>query len=180
MPETSTHVALLRGINVGGQNVIRMQDLTRAIEAMGFSAVRTYIQSGNVLLATPETDRALLTRRLEHGLTEAFGYAARVVVRSRADLAATVAAMPPVFADATWKHNVCFLTDALDDPGVVLRFPLKPDIESVTYEPGVLFWSAWIETLTRSTMLKLSARREYQEMTVRNPNTTRKLLELFG
>ena len=54
------YAALLRGINVGGNNVIRMADLKASFEAMGLRDVGTYIQSGNVVFSSPATDRARL------------------------------------------------------------------------------------------------------------------------
>ena len=92
----------------------------------------------------------------------------------------TVARFPKIFENPDWKHNVIFLSSAIDSKTIVKQFILKPDIEQLFYAPGVLFWSAQWEFATKSTMLKLSSRKEYQEMTVRNVNTTRKLLELMN
>src|SRR5512141_1230690 len=75
------YVALLRGINVGGNNLIRMADLRACLEADGFDDVRTYIQSGNVVF-TASGGPATLTERLERTLSAAFGYEATVAVRS--------------------------------------------------------------------------------------------------
>jgi len=59
------YVALLRGINVGGKNIIKMSDLKRTFEAMGLCRVQTYIQSGNVLFESNEKEK-LLRKRIEH------------------------------------------------------------------------------------------------------------------
>lgn len=68
------YVALLRGINVGGKNLIRMPDLKRCFEEMGFADVVTYIQSGNVIFAAGDAagDRAGIVQRIEAGLAERF------------------------------------------------------------------------------------------------------------
>src|SRR5436190_20834855 len=79
----SSYVALLRGINVGGRNPIKMPALKDCFEANAFEDVATYIQSGNVLFTSPETRASELTRRIEAMLAEAFGYEATVVVRNR-------------------------------------------------------------------------------------------------
>jgi uncharacterized protein (DUF1697 family) len=68
MASSDRYVALLRGINVGGRNRIRMADLVAGFEAAGFEEVRTYIQSGNVLFGTGSGDRAALIERVEAGL----------------------------------------------------------------------------------------------------------------
>ena len=78
-----TYVALLRGINVGGKNLIRMPALKAAFEDDGFEDVATYIQSGNVVFAAPATRATELTHRIETMLAEAFDYVPTVVVRSQ-------------------------------------------------------------------------------------------------
>lgn len=174
-----TYLALLRGINVGGNNIIKMEALRAEFEKLGFLAVRTYIQSGNVLFESELTNVLKIEKVLEKGLSEAFEYRAKVFVRSKRQLAETVDHFPPLFADSTWKHNVIFLSDEIDSKNILNRFEIKREIEQVIYHQGVLFWSAKLSGLTRSTMIKLSARKEYQEMTIRNLNTTKKLLELM-
>lgn len=79
----TTYVALLRGINVGGKNLIGMPALKACFEENGFDDVSTYIQSGNVLFASRDTPSAALTPRIEKMLAEAFEYVPTVVVRSK-------------------------------------------------------------------------------------------------
>ena len=90
MPER--YLALLRGINVGGKNLIGKDDLRRCFEDLGFERVRTYIQSGNVLFRAPVADVAELNARVERRLSERFAYAARSVVLSHAGYTAALAA----------------------------------------------------------------------------------------
>jgi uncharacterized protein (DUF1697 family) len=82
-----THVALLRGINVGGQNKVGMAELRQVVTSLGHSDVATYIQSGNVVFSTGETGTAALAEALEQAITAAFGIRPRVVVVSRDELA---------------------------------------------------------------------------------------------
>lgn len=173
-----SYVALLRGINVGGNNVIKMEKLREVFEGMGFSSVKTYIQSGNVLFASNDEDQNTLEKKIEKTLSSIFSYEAKVLVRSKIQLEETVAHFPKIFENPDWKHNVIFLTQALDTKDVPDRFAIKEAIEHLSYFPGVLYWSAKMDAITKSTMLKLSTRKEYKEMTVRNVNTTRKLLAL--
>jgi Protein of unknown function (DUF1697) len=79
----TTYVALLRGINVGGKNLIKMPELKACFEQNGFADVATYIQSGNVLFASPASRNASMTDRIEEMLAESFDYVPTVVVRSR-------------------------------------------------------------------------------------------------
>ena len=83
----ASHVALLRGINVGGRNKVPMADLREVVTSLGHTGVSTYIQSGNVLFSTAEDDNAKLASALEAAITEAFGLRSSVVVLSRDELA---------------------------------------------------------------------------------------------
>ncbi|HJY66025.1 MAG TPA: DUF1697 domain-containing protein [Streptosporangiaceae bacterium] len=83
----ATHVALLRGINVGGRNKVPMAELREVVVSLGHTGVTTYIQSGNVLFTTSEDDPAKLAAALEAAIAEAFGVRSPVVVLSREDLA---------------------------------------------------------------------------------------------
>jgi uncharacterized protein (DUF1697 family) len=76
------YVTLLRGINVGGKNLIKMSELKACFETLGFEDVSTYIQSGNVLFSTTRSGQAKLTSLVEEALSKAFNYQSRVVVRS--------------------------------------------------------------------------------------------------
>ena len=90
----ATHVALLRGINVGGRNKVPMADLREVVTSLGHTGVTTYIQSGNVLFSTAETDTAELAAALEAAIEERFGIWASVVVLSRDELADVLAGNP--------------------------------------------------------------------------------------
>ncbi len=91
------YVALLRGINVGGKNKIRMADLAACFEAHGHADVRTYIQSGNVMFRSREADRATLTAGIEEMLSSTFGYSAVVTLRSHEELRLVVDGAPGSF-----------------------------------------------------------------------------------
>ena len=86
--------ALLRGINVGGRNKVPMADLREVVTSLGHTGVTTYIQSGNVLFSTADTDTAKLAAALESAIGERFGIWASVVVLSRDQLAEVLAGNP--------------------------------------------------------------------------------------
>jgi uncharacterized protein (DUF1697 family) len=90
----ASHVALLRGINVGGRNKVPMADLREVVTSLGHTDVSTYIQSGNVLFSTADTDTAKLAAALESAIEDRFGIWSSVVVLSRDDLAGVLAANP--------------------------------------------------------------------------------------
>jgi uncharacterized protein (DUF1697 family) len=92
-----THVALLRGINVGGNNKVAMADLREVVASLGHTEVSTYIQSGNVLFTAHEGPAAAATALaadLERAIEKAFGLRLRVVVLSRGELAQVISDNP--------------------------------------------------------------------------------------
>ena len=90
----ASHVALLRGINVGGKNKVPMAELREVVTSLGHTGVSTYIQSGNVLFTTEETDTAELASALEAAIAGRFGINPAVVVLSRDELARILGANP--------------------------------------------------------------------------------------
>lgn len=91
---SGTHVALLRGLNVGGKNRLDMKALAAAFEAAGAADVRTYIQSGNVVFRAPAAKVARVGAAAIERLRAEHGLAVPVVLRSAAELSAAVAANP--------------------------------------------------------------------------------------
>ena len=102
-------VALLRGINVGGKTTLPMADLRRCAEDLGYEGVRTYIQSGNLLLRTSQP-AATVARDLAAAVAALGGVAPAVMVRTRAQLAKVVDSSPFPGADPAHRHVV--FTDA--------------------------------------------------------------------
>jgi uncharacterized protein (DUF1697 family) len=103
----STHVALLRGINVGGRTKVPMKDLRATFEALGFTDVATYIQSGNVVFDAKSAPKAAA---IEGRIARTFGFDIAVVLRTPKELAGVIDANP--FPDDTAKVHVMFLNQA--------------------------------------------------------------------
>jgi uncharacterized protein (DUF1697 family) len=118
----TTWLALLRGINVLGNNKVPMKALASALEGAGFKTVRTYIQSGNVLFNASGNARAIASR-IEQLVERNFGCAPTVLVISRAELAAAIRANP--FQGAHENHKLLHLY-------FLAARPKSPDIESLT------------------------------------------------
>jgi uncharacterized protein (DUF1697 family) len=81
-----TYIAFLRGINVGGKRLIKMEDLRRVFESMRFKNVRTFIASGNVIFDSPELDRRAIAKKIERTLFKAFGHEVPVVLLTVSEL----------------------------------------------------------------------------------------------
>jgi uncharacterized protein (DUF1697 family) len=173
-------VALLRGVNVGGKNNLSMSALKGNLSQTGFQDVATYINSGNVLFTSSETDARKLETKIERVLTTQHKLDCKVVVRSLSEMEKLVKSLPASWkGDEEWAHNVMFLRHAIDSKEVLKELAPKAGIEKVLYRPGTVLWSARRSDIKQSSMNKLSSRKIFQDMTVRNPNTTRKLFDLM-
>lgn len=173
------YVALLRGINVGGKNLINMQDLRTCLEDAGFRRVSTYINSGNVLFEATGADTQVLEVQIEKLLGVRFGFIPKAVVRSKEQIIQVIKDLPKIWSTKLdQKCNVIFLKQEIDSHEILNELSIKPDIEALEYKPGVLYWSAKTSDLTKSSMTKLSKSPFFQGMTVRNINTVRKINEL--
>lgn len=113
MATGTRHLALLRGINVGGKNLVKMADLRGAFEGMGFGEVSTFIASGNVLFRAPRQRRAELAARVEKELTSRFGTELRVVILSDSQLRRVVDEAPRGFGSPDLRCDVIFLRKPL-------------------------------------------------------------------
>lgn len=179
MPDTC-HIALLRGINVGGNNIIKMTDLKTGFEEMGFNDIATYIQSGNVLFKTKSTDKASLIRKIEKGLSERFGYQSRIVLITQPQLKKIVTAAPEGFGTDPdqYRYDVLFLKEPLTADEAIQSINLREGVDQAYKGNGVLYFSRLISKAGQSYLNKLITLPVYKEMTIRNWNTTTKLLAL--
>jgi uncharacterized protein (DUF1697 family) len=175
------HIALLRGINVGGHNKVPMADLRRVLEEAGFEDVKTYVQSGNVALSAAEKSPGKVGRKVQKAIEDAFGLDIAVVVRSRDEIAALVEDDPlgDVATDPKYRI-VVFLAEKLDrtrladvDPDEFApeAFALRDD-EIVMWAPDGQRDSKLVKTLTE--------KRTGVVGTARNWRTVEKLLDLAG
>ena len=175
------YAALLRGINVGGKNIIKMTDLKACLEAQGFKDVRTYIQSGNVLFSAAGADQVRLTKRIEESLSKTFNYQSRVVVRSLKQMKEIVTHAPKGFGSepATYRYDVIFLKEPLTAARAMESVTTKEGIDQAFAGKSVLYFSRLISRATQSHLTRIIALPVYQSMTIRNWNTTTKLLSMM-
>lgn len=181
VPKSRRHLALLRGINVGGSNVIKMAALKASFEEMGFSDVATYIQSGNVVFSTPTVERARLEGTIEAALAKRFAYTARVVVVPLGALRRVVKEAPGGFGarpDA-YRYDVIFVKAPLTPRKALKVVETKPGVDEVAAGRHALYFSRLISKATQSRLARIVMKPEYKYMTIRNWNTTTKLLELL-
>lgn len=134
------YIALLRGINVGGHQ-IKMDVLRGLFADLGFTAVGSYIQTGNVFFDSDETDRAVLRAQIEAHLQASLGYAVATCLRTVEEFAAVLALDP--FAGIELRSDMRFSVSFLAEPvAVAADLPYttpKGDFALVGMTPSELF-----------------------------------------
>ncbi len=175
------YLALLRGINVGGNNIIKMVDLKACFESMGLTDVVTYIQSGNVIFKSAEKDKAKLTTKIEAGLTERFNYGARLVIVTHKQLKQAVEESPRGFGKEPdkFRYDVIFLKEPVTPKEAMKSVSVKEGLDNAYTGIDVLYFSYLLSRATQSRLPKIAGMPVYQSMTIRNWNTTTKLLALM-
>jgi uncharacterized protein (DUF1697 family) len=175
-----TYVALLRGINVGGKNRVEMAKLKLVFEKLGFENVKTYINSGNIIFKTSSSDKTDLTKKIEAEIENYFGFQVSVLLRNLVDITKLTQAIPPAWVnDQDIKCDVMFLWGDIDNHNILGQLPINSSLEDVKYFPGAVVWRIDRSKLSQSRMLKLIGTDIYKKLTIRNPNTVRKLYELM-
>jgi len=176
----TAYIALLRGINVGGKNKIEMKALKTAFVEAGFSDVRTYINSGNVLFRSDKNEATVKTV-CETSIAENFNLDIPVCVISVADLRAAVSHAPGWWGhDHDSKHNAIFVILPMTTAEVLSQIGnISSEYEKIDYHGRVIFWSAPMATFSRTRLTKIVQNKSvYNAITVRNANTAFKLADL--
>lgn len=174
------YVALLRGINVGAHNRVKMEQLRSSLEALGYGEVRTYIQSGNAVFRSEKREPVRISQAIEQKLREAFGFSVTVITRSREELFSIIEGNPFLNEKIieNFKLHVMFLPTA---PDTVAREELK----QLTSEPdqccliGKNLYLYLPHGVARSSLENNAiARRHLGRGTMRNWNTISALYKL--
>jgi uncharacterized protein (DUF1697 family) len=173
-------ISLLRGINVGGHHRIKMEPLGKLYASLGLEAPQTYLQSGNVLFRTSETDLGSLATRIEDALDRRFGFRPDVILRTSSELRDVVARNP--FARRRDIDPRKLLVTFLDgDPGEDARRKLlavKTDTEELRVGHRELY-IYYLQGMARPKLSPALIEKTLQTRgTGRNWNTVQKLLEL--
>jgi len=174
-------IALLRGINVGGQKKVPMARLRELMEGLGYEDVSTYVQSGNVVFSSPKKASSVLAAEIENALEAEFGFDVSVLVRSRDELAAVVKANPlKSVAKDRARYHVLFLSGKVAAKRLDTIEPKDFEPQRfVVAEREIYMWTP--DGIGRSKLAQaLSDKRLGVTVTGRNWRTVEKLLALAG
>lgn len=174
------YVALLREINVGGTNLIKMEDLKSVFGEMNFSGVKTYIASGNVIFNSPEKDQAKLAKRIEKKLAEKYKTDLRLVIVSYKNLNKIIEAAPAGFItdSKTHRYDVWFLREPLTVKELLEQVKPREGVDTISGGKGVVYTSRLNSMLGKSWFTKISKLPSYENITIRSWNTVVKLTAL--
>ncbi len=164
---------------MGGKNPVPMADLRDALTVHGFTGVRSYIASGNILLSAVDTSSDRVQEQLEELLRNDFGVDTRVLVLPQGRWLAIAAAVPPAWQnDSDQKSDILFLFPQDDTPDVIHRLAPREGVDDVRYVPGAVLWNVERRNQTRSALNRIVGTSIYRNLTIRNVNTVRKLTEM--
>jgi uncharacterized protein (DUF1697 family) len=177
--ENMKFIALLRGINVGGNNSVAMPDLKVCFEAIGFKNVVTYINSGNVIFEYEQEDAVELAEKCEKAIEKQFGFHVVCSVITTDELLEALKHAPKWWNNGDAKHNAIFVIAPKKADEIVAEIgEAKPGYEKIALYHPIIFWSAPTETFNRTRYSKIVGTKTYQSVTIRNANTINKLAEL--
>ena len=179
----NTYVILLRGINVGGKNMVPMAGLRKCLEEEGFSYVSTYIASGNVILKSDKSTNDVQAQ-IEGVLPQNFklddGFI-KVLVLTHDQLQAIINNKPNGFGEQPEKyHSDAIFLMEIDSAEAMAAFTPREGVDQVWVGNGVIYSQRLSSQLTKSRLNKIIESPLYQSMTIRNWNTTTKLLEILS
>ncbi len=174
------YLSLLRGINVGGNKSIKMADLQRLYESLGFTGAQTLLQSGNVVFQTGQTDAAHIVRQLEARIEQTFGFPSSVILRTRDQWQTIIERLP--FSAAQMAEPGKILVMCLRDEPTAAAFA---ELQAAYSGPEVLHLSGaelyiyYAEGMGRSKLTHVLLEKKLKTIgTGRNWNTVQKLLAL--
>ena len=177
--EKNNYLVLLRGINVGGKNTIKMNELKKIFEEMKFSDIETYIQSGNVLFRDYENNRFKLTKKIEKKISDKLENEIKVAILTLSEIKEIINGVPNGFGKDSekYKYDVIFLIEPLTTEDIMKELKIKQGKDKIYEGKKSIYVKRFAEKLTGSyisEILKIS-----QNITVRNLNTIKKIYELM-
>ena len=173
----TTWIALLRAVNVGGNNLIKMSDLRDLLAGLGLENVKTLLQSGNAVFTTRSQDRTKLSGEISGAIHQAHGHRPEVILRTPDELRRVLDRVP---FDASANPSLVlinFLADTADPEGAkALAAYEGPEVVAVHETEVFIHYPEGIgrSKFSRVPMEKMLGTRG----TARNLNTVRKLLEM--
>lgn len=174
----NTYIGLLRGINVGGNNILPMKGLVALLETLGFRDVRTYIQSGNVIFRHGKDKASILSKMISAGIKKEYGFEPQVLVRKVADIERAMAINPFREAESDPKTlHLYFLASVPKKPDMTMLESIKVSSERFVLKDDVFYLHA-PNGVGRSKLAAQAERALGVSVTARNWRTISKIMDM--
>ncbi len=175
-----SHVAWIRGINVGGNSIVKMAALREHLDAAGLGPVQTYIQSGNVLVRAPSMDDAAVADAVAGVLAEHFAVTTPVVAIGVDALAKVVEDAPAGFGTDydTYRDDVVFLHPALSVADAMAAVRTREGVDEAWAGSRAIYFRRLAAQAGKSYLSRIMGTPEYKLMTIRNWKTATTLRAL--
>ena len=174
------YIALLRGINVGGKNKVPMAQLRLVFEEMGFSGVKTYINSGNVIFDSEISDIYELKSICEMAILNRFSLSIPVVIISATELYEIVNNAPEWWdiENESINYMIFLIHPTCIEEIFEVIGDVKPEYEQVTHYRNIIFWAGPLKTFSKARWSKIASSSVSNKVIIRNANTIKKILAL--
>ena len=178
------YVALLRGINVGGNHRVPKAEFQAVLEGLGFHDVVIYINSGNAVFTS---DDEVSANTVQAALEKQFGFTIPTLVLPAEKVRTIAAAIPPEWTNdapkpdkSGQKSDALYLFDDVNTPDIIEKLGHKPEIETMIYIDGAVLANISRANQARGSLQKLIGTKLYASVTIRNITTAKKLAELVS
>ena len=176
----TTYLVLLRGINVGGKNIIKMIELKKLFEKLRFTDVKTYIQSGNVIFKDYEKNRIKLKTKIEKILLTELKNKINIMILEFSEIREVIDKKPKGFGeDKENKYDVIYLMKPLKPKAALKWIKTRDGVDKIYTGRNILYISRLTKYIGKSYFSKMIKTPIYENITIRNWNTTKKLYELM-
>lgn len=177
----NSYVVLLRGINVGGNNIIRMADLRKLLQETGFQQIKTYIQSGNIVLESDYKQADQVQEIIFTALKQTLNKEIKILVIPEDEFEAVVAEAPRNFGSENekYKYDVIFFFKSLSPKQAATEIELHEEVDKLWVGKQAIFFRRDAAKLTKSKLRKIVGTPNYKMMTIRNWRTTMRLFEML-
>ena len=171
------YITLIRGINVGGKNIIKMAELKQLFEKLGMKEVSTYIQSGNVIFSNPGQEG--IKQKIEEALSDNLKDDIKITLLTAADIKSIIHNKPEDFGTEPdkYKYDIIFMIEPVTPKEAMNTIRSKENIDYMYDGEKVLYIRRLKEGLHFPNLIKLPI---YKNLTIRNWNTTVKLYSILN
>lgn len=176
------YVALLRGVNVGGNHRVPKAEFQAVLEGLGFRDVVTYINSGNAVFTS---DHEPLASEVQAALEKHFGFDIPTLLLPGEKMQIIAEAIPQEWTNDTpkpdksgQKSDVLYLFDDINAPDIIEKLGHRPEVETMIYVDGAVLANISRINQTKYSLLRIVGTPLYRQMTIRNITTAKKLAEL--